>query len=166
MKKKRNWTYKNKEVKTLADVPASAIGFIYEIETKDGKKYIGRKQFYSKRKTTVSKAVYDKTKAEGGIVSKTRDKKKSRKKAPVWIYKRLDVKETPWKTYTGSSKELNSDLKKGIDYSKKILMYCYNKSQMTYYETKLQMCEGVIEENDEYYYNGNILGKFFAESLK
>lgn len=160
------WIYKNKNIKSIKDVPKKAIGFIYEIEDEQGKKYIGRKSLYSLRKPEIAKSTYERLKKEGEPVTRTKNKKKSKPGSPVWRYKKIVEGETNWLTYTGSSKELNSKIKKGSKITKRILKFCYNKKQLSYYETKYQMCLGVIEENSENYYNGNILGKFFKKDLE
>ena len=116
----------------------SAFGFIYEITNNalpEPKKYIGKKQ----------------------CVSKIRRKPlKGKKRA------RLGQKESDWKTYTGSSKELNEDIKK---YGKEnftfvILEWCSSKFELGYKEIKLQLHHDVLLK--ECFYNGIIncrLGK-------
>ena len=72
--------------------------------------------------------------------------------------------ELPWKTYTGSCKPLNEDIKNGDLYTKEILRFCNSKKQLTYYELKELFCNGTIERED--CYNGNIMGKLFPSDLK
>jgi|SRR5690625_1640026 len=160
------WIHEGKEIRSLKDIPKDAIGFIYEIQDEEGMKYIGRKSLKSVTRPIIAKSTYDRLKKEGEPVTKTKNKKKSKKGKPVWNYRKIVEKETDWKTYTGSNKELNSKIKKGIRITKRILQFCFNKKQMSYYETKHQMCAGVIDENKDEYYNGNILGKFFEKDLK
>jgi len=110
----------------------SAFGFIYEITnnaTERPKKYIGKKQCVFKVR---KKPLKGKTRA------------------------RLGVKESDWKTYTGSSKELNDDIKK---YGKEmfdfvILEWCDSKFELGYKEIKKQIMEDVLLSED--YYNGII----------
>jgi hypothetical protein len=105
-------------------------GFIYQIEnlvTK--KKYIGKKQLQSKLR---------------------RKPLKGKKRV------RIDYKESDWKSYTGSSNELNADIEK---YGKEnfkftILKMCNSKWEMAYYECKLQFEYDVLLRDD--YYNGII----------
>lgn len=116
----------------------NAFGFVYEITNNalpEPKKYIGKKQ----------------------CVSKIRRKPlKGKKRA------RLDTKESDWKTYTGSSKELNNDIEK---YGKEnftfvILEWCSSKFELGYKEIKLQLHHDVLLK--ECFYNGIIncrLGK-------
>jgi hypothetical protein len=113
-----------------------AFGFIYQITNNvTNRKYIGKKQMLTMRKLKPLKG-----------------KKKSR---------RVE-KETDWKTYTGSSNELNSDIKKlgKENFSFDILKFCNSKSHLAYEEIKLQIIEDVLLKEE--YYNGIIncrLGK-------
>jgi hypothetical protein len=106
----------------------AAFGFIYEINnTVTGKKYIGKKQCTRKLK---------------------RQPLKGKKN------KRIEVKESDWRTYTGSSTELNSDIEK---YGKEkftftILYVCGSKWELGYREIKEQIERDVILRED--YYNG------------
>ena len=107
---------------------AEAFGFIYEITCIPlNKTYIGKKQRISRVKRKPLKG-------------KTRN--------------RIDFKESDWKTYTGSSKELNSDI---IKYSKEnftftIVEWCGSKWELGYKEIKRQISRDVILS--ESYYNG------------
>ena len=69
------------------------------------------------------------------------------------------TKESDWVTYTGSNLELNKDIEDGNRIKKHILALSYNKSELSYHETKYQFVFNVLETPE--YYNGNILGKFF-----
>lgn len=160
-----NWTYNQQKIKSIDDVPTDSIGFIYIVRnTSKNKFYIGRKSFFSERNQEVSKAVYDNTKKEGGPVTKTKNKKLSKKGAVVWRYKKKTRKETNWKSYTGSSEQLNKDIKSGDTYSKEILCYCYTKKEISYRELKHIVCTDCLERED--CYNGNLLGKWFPKDLK
>lgn len=141
------WKYKRKKIKSINDVPKKAVGFIYLITDENGKKYIGRKSFFSKRKRKFGKK-------EIAAMPNKRLKK--------WEHV---IKETEWLTYTGSCKPLNAAIKKGLKIEKEILRFCTNSKQMTYYEWKYQFCNDVIENNDDYW-NENVCGKFFPEDLK
>lgn len=109
-----------------------AYGFIYEITNNalpSPKKYIGKKQcrFKIKRKP---------------LKGKTR--------------KRLDTKESDWKTYMGSSKELQKDIdqygKQNFNFV--ILEWCNSKFELGYKEIKRQIQEDVLLKDE--YYNGII----------
>jgi hypothetical protein len=112
------------------DYNQNAFGFVYEIVNNaltPAKRYIGKKQCISKIRR---KPLKGKTRA------------------------RLDEKESDWKTYTGSSKELNEDI---VKYGKEnftftILEWCNSKFELGYKEIKLQLLHDVILK--ESYYNG------------
>jgi len=109
----------------LKEIP---FGFIYEItNTVTNKKYIGKKQCNSRIKLKPLKG---------------------RKN------KRISIKESDWKDYTGSSKELNEDITKfGKDkFLFKILKICGSKWELGYFEIKEQIEREVILRDD--YYNG------------
>lgn len=108
----------------------NAFGFIYEIVNNAlpvPKRYIGKKQCVSRVKRKPLKG-----------------KKRNR----------IDQKESDWKTYTGSSKELNEDI---IKYGKEnfsftILEWCNSKWALAYTEAKLQFeLKVLLSEN---FYNG------------
>jgi hypothetical protein len=113
-----------------------AFGFVYCITNKVlNKSYIGKKQCVSKVKLKPLKG------------------KKN---------KRVTIKESDWKSYTGSSKELNEDIIKygKTNFSFVILEWCNSKFELSYKEIKLQIQEDVLLK--ENYYNGIIncrLGK-------
>ena len=70
--------------------------------------------------------------------------------------KRHEERETDWKTYTSSSRELNEDIiTHGIENFKfEILRCCKSKFELSYFEAKLQFEEEVLFRDD--YYNGII----------
>jgi len=111
-------------------IEENSFGFIYEItNTVTGKKYIGKKQCKSKLKRKPLKG------------------KKN---------KRIEIKESDWKTYTSSSTELNADIEKyGKDkFLFKILRQCGSKWELAYFEIKEQIDKNVLMRED--YYNGII----------
>lgn len=82
--------------------------------------------------------------------------------------KRHKVKETDWKSYTGSSEELNKDIESlGKDnFSFEILRFCRNKFELSYFEAKEQLSRDVLLS--EQYYNGIInvrIGRAPKETL-
>jgi hypothetical protein len=108
----------------------SAFGFIYEITNiVTNKKYIGKKQCKSKLKRKPLKG------------------KKN---------KRIEVRESDWKSYTSSSSDLNLDIEKfGKDkFVFKILRICGSKWELAYFEIKEQIERNVLMSDD--YYNGII----------
>jgi hypothetical protein len=110
--------------------PKEAFGFIYKITNNAiNRSYIGKKQCVSRIKRKPLKG-------------KTRN--------------RIDKKESDWKSYTGSSNELNEDIKK---YGKEnftfiILEWGDSKFELGYKEIKLQILEDALLK--ESYYNGII----------
>lgn len=112
------------------NIPEDAFGFIYEIvNTINGKSYIGKKQMVRKIR---------------------RNPLKGKKR------KRVDYIESDWKTYTGSSDNLNNDIENlGKDKFKfNILMFCDSKFELSYFEAKIQFEKDVLLSED--YYNGII----------
>ena len=112
------------------EVSEDAYGFVYKITNKTDKKfYIGKKQILSKRKLPPLKG-----------------KKR----------KRTVLKESDWKTYTGSSDNLNADIERlGKDaFMFEIVKICCSKSELAYFETKLQFDLDVLLKEE--FYNGII----------
>ena len=134
------WLYKNKEINSIEDMPTDTFGFVYLVtHTPSGKKYLGKKQL---------------------IANRTLPPLKGQKK------KRKIQKESDWKTYYGSQtevKQLVKESKDKLDFTREIIIFTSTKKQLTYFETKLQFVNEVLE-NDEYL-NSNILGKFFRKDL-
>jgi hypothetical protein len=111
-------------------ITEETFGFIYEITNNiTNKKYIGKKQ----------------------CISKIRRKPLKGKKR-----KRIDFKESDWKSYTSSSKDLNEDIQKygKENFTFKIMRVCDSKWSLAYYEIKEQIDKNVLL--DENYYNGII----------
>lgn len=103
-----------------------AFGFIYLIENKiNGKYYIGKKQCSRKIK---------------------------RRPLKGRVNKRVSISESDWKSYTGSSNELNEDIK---NYGKEnftftILKICSSKWELAYEEIKEQIVRDVIRDQKSY----------------
>jgi hypothetical protein len=103
---------------------AGFIGFVYKITGPTGKSYIGKKiLWFARRKIK-------------------KGKRPKLYKAP-----------SDWKTYYGSSEELSIDIEKlgAENFKREILMMCKTKTEMSYYEAKIQFELGVLESDD--YYN-------------
>ena len=149
----RKWLYvsekdKSRFIESLEDFPENCIGFIYLIKNRTtGKIYIGKKSLYSNTNKKLTKKE---------IAEQTGPGRKPTKK--------LVTKESNWKVYMGSSKELLADIKEiGEDiYERNILHFCFSKKQLTYYEINYQMKYNVLEVDS---YNDNILGKFYRKDL-
>ncbi len=116
-----NWQYDGKDF--TEDLIGDNYGFVYQITNlTNGKKYIGKKFFYSA-----------KTKQVKG--------KKKRYKA-----------SSDWQTYYGSSDILKQDvLQLGHEkFVREILHLCHSKGMCSYLEAKEQFTRSVLE-GDEYY---------------
>tara|TARA_R110000851_G_scaffold94713_1_gene205713 strand:- start:287 stop:688 length:402 start_codon:yes stop_codon:yes gene_type:complete len=112
------------------DWATDCFGFIYEIQNiQTGKKYIGKKQVQRTLKRPPLKG------------------KKN---------KRHTIMESDWKEYTGSSNKLNEDISRSgkENFAFTILRLCYNKWELSYFETELQFKLGVLLSDE--YYNGII----------
>lgn len=121
------WYYQDKPFEPDEDSLKDFVGFVYEVEDKDnGKKYIGKKKFWSKRRLPPLKG------------------KKNR---------RIKIEESDWKTYCGSSDEVKQlvedhSLEK---FDRRILKLCKSLGEMTYYEMKYQFDNDVLLKPDEFY---------------
>lgn len=163
------WYYNGRLVTCIEDLPKivqNAYGFVYCITNEtNGKKYIGQKKITSVRTSVISKNVYEREKRNGADnVFKTKNKKKSKKGSPVWIYKRRNLKESNWSSYCGSNKQLLEDIEKGHTIFKEIWDFAETSKKLTFLETEAQFMMQVLRKPKEYY-NDNILGKFYSREL-
>lgn len=145
-----SWIYQKtgETIDDISQVPEGAIGFVYHIVTSEGREYIGKKNLYSKRKRKFGKKE----------IAKLTDKRLKH-----WEYV---TKESNWKSYTSSNKELNEDIKeKGIGITKYIIAFAFEKTELTYLEEKSLWCNGVLEHGDKYY-NSNIAGKYYKKNIE
>ena len=130
------WNYKGKRIKERKDLPADAVGFVYRIFNRETEQvYIGKKILINKRT-----------------------------KPPLKGYKRKRVTyvESNWLTYTGSNVE--SKKWKIENCYREIIYICYNRTMMSYYETKLQFTNDVLESDK--FLNDNILGKYYKQKIQ
>jgi len=122
-----NWLYEGAEYELPENTDHSDIyGFVYLITNlENGRKYIGKKFFWRKKILPVTKT------------------RKRRKHTQV---------ESDWKSYYGSSEELNSDIEKyGKDnFRREILHICKTKGECGYLEAKEQFVRDALL-TDEYY---------------
>jgi hypothetical protein len=124
------WDFKGKVINEISDLPDGVFGFIYRITNLENQKiYIGKKFLHH----TVKKKV-------GNRIRKVQ-------------------KESDWKSYCGSNKQLKGDIKAGNQIKKEILHVCSGRKQLTYYELKYLFLNEVLERDD--FYNENISGKFY-----
>ena len=146
-----NWLYNEKEITDISQFPSNTFGFVYEVITPEGKKYIGKKVLYHNQKKKLTKAELAEQSGRG------------RKKSF-----RIIQKESDWKKYYGSNKHLKNQITEGEvtlgNLKKQIIEIGFNKKHLTYLETKYLFQLEVLEKPDEYY-NDNILGKFFTKDL-
>lgn len=140
-----HWNYKGKPFNfTEEEIKKDGLyGFVYIMHFMDtGRKYVGRKYFWSKRTLKPLKG------------------KKN---------KRHVTKESDWRTYQSSSDDIKQLLTEGncnIEYE--IVSLHPNKSETNYSEIKLQFALCVLEEQDsngEYVYmNKNINMKYYRSA--
>ena len=101
-------------------------GFVYLLKNKNKKKlYIGQKLFFFK---------------------KTLPALKGKKR------KRRTLVESDWKTYTGSSNDLNADIAAGDEVEGEILHLAKSKWEMSYIEAREIIEREALQRED--YYNG------------
>ena len=130
-----NWEYNGKDF--TEDLVGNNYGFVYQITNlTNGKKYIGKKFFYSA-----------KTKQVKG--------KKKRYKA-----------SSNWQTYYGSSDNLTKDvLQLGHEnFNREILHLCLTKGECGYLEAKEQFRNNVLETDN--YYNSWIMVRVRKDHIK
>jgi hypothetical protein len=118
------WYYNDKEF--TSDDIGDYIGFVYIItDTANGKKYVGKKGFWSIRKLAPLKG----------------QKRKRTKKS-----------ESDWYSYYGSNEEVKLLVENdgGHRFHRAILHLCRSKGEMSYLEAKEQFNRNVLL-SDEYY---------------
>ena len=129
------WKYKGKPF--TSDDIGEWIGFVYLLTDPKGKKYVGKKLFVSKRKLPPLKG-------------KTR--------------RRTTIKESDWKTYYGSSEEVNRLVEEQTEFQREILHLCKTKGELSYLEAKEQFDRNVLLTDE--YYNGIINCKIHSIHVK
>ena len=145
------WYYQGNEITSLDDFGKDIMGFVYcTTHIPTGKGYIGKKFLVHTQKRKLTKKDLKIYEGSPGRPPK---------------YK-LVSKESDWKTYYGSNKQLLELLKteKKENFRRDILHLCRSKKRLTYYEAKYQFIHEVLEKPDEYF-NDNILGKFFTRDF-
>jgi len=130
-----NWTYKGEDF--TEEMIGDNYGFVYQIVNEfSGKKYIGKKFFYS---------------------SKTKQVKGKKKRYKV---------SSDWKTYYGSNSVLNEDVTTiGVEkFTREILHLCKTKGECGYLEAKEQFVRGALES--DLYYNSWIMVRVRKSHIK
>jgi len=135
------WTYQGKEISSVDDMPDDTIGFVYQVtHIPTSKKYIGKKIL--KHKIT---------------------------RPPLKGYKRkrVEYKESDWKTYYGSHADISSMIKEGKqeEFIREILCFARTKKYLSYMETKYQFKLEVLEHPDKFF-NSNIAGKWYNKDIE
>lgn len=135
------WKYNETIISSVDDMPEDVIGFVYEVtHIPSNKKYIGKKIL--KHKIT---------------------------RPPLKGYKRkrIEYKESDWKTYYGSHTEIVSMIKenKQEEFERKILCFAKTKKYLSYMETKYQFIYEVLEHPDKFF-NSNIAGKWYNKDIE
>ena len=151
------WTYEGKPITGIDDMPESTYGFIYLVtHLSTGKKYIGKKVIFFERNILIGKrelTILKQERKAQGIGGRTPLKKKV-------------IKESDWKSYYGSQKEIIDLVKqsKQEDFKREILQFVTSKKLLTYYECKYLFINEVLETRNNYV-NDNILGKFYTKDF-
>jgi hypothetical protein len=132
-----DWHYQGQPF--TSDMIGDNIGFVYQITNLDnGKKYIGKKWFWSTKKLPPLKG-----------------KKR----------KRTVKKESDWQKYYGSSEEVKMLVEQlgAENFKREILRLCKTKGECTYFEAKYQFDFDVLLRDD--YYNEFIGCKIHSKHL-
>jgi hypothetical protein len=137
---KQSWTiYQNSQYISVDEVPEGYQGFVYLIEDLfTGKKYIGKKNFYS--------------------TTRVKQKGKTRRK--------VVKKESDWRDYYGSSEALKKDIEEYGEqrFARHIIKLCKSKSEMSYFETKeIFERDALLKEE---YYNSWVSARIHGDNLK
>ena len=129
-------------------IPEGAVGFVYKMNYKDDDgqyySYIGKKNFYSRRKKKFGK------KALAAVTDKRTKKYEM-------------VTKLDYENYFSSNKQMKQAHKDGKMIHRTILKICFTKAELTYQETKYQFKYEVLERG--WYLNGNILGRFYKGKI-
>ena len=146
-----SWIYKGETINDVTGFPPNTYGFVYKVRhIPSNKTYIGKKILFFTRKVKLGKKELE---ALGTVIGRKPSYK-------------LAVKESDWKSYHGSQKEIKQILKesKAKDWERTIMKCLPSKKLLTYFEVKYQMIYQVLEKPEEFF-NDNILGKFYTKDF-
>lgn len=129
------WRYNNK---VLTEIPTDKVGFIYEIVFSNGRKYIGKKNFFHLR-----------------TLKPLKGKKRKRKKQVC----------SGWPDYVGSIKDETfvADYKANKIQVVSRTILSIHRTNLAYNEVKAMFKHNVLE--DVTYYNTNILGRYYRHTI-
>ena len=151
----QHWFRKEKdgsvvEYTDISQFPEFIHGFVYIITNKFNKKfYIGKKIL----RNNLSKKLTKKEISEWSKPGRVPKKKK-------------EIKESNWKEYWGSNKDLLEDLNKfgQENFERRILQFCRTSKQLTYMEMLWQIEFNVLCSDN--CYNQSISGRFYRKDLE
>mgnify|MGYP003643419833 FL=1 len=146
-----NWIYNKEEIISIEQLKKQVMGFVYRIDhIPSGKSYIGKKFLVFTRKQKLGKKELKIFEGQKGRPPKFK----------------VVSKESDWKTYWSSNKQLVELVKKEPkeNFKRIILHFANSKKELTYFETKYQFLYEVLEKPNEFF-NDNILGKFFTRDF-
>ena len=153
------WAYQGRVITSIKDMPEGTYGFIYEVIYKPTDvRYIGKKVLYFERNKRLGKKALK-------ALQEERSKQGLRGRTPT---KQKVITESDWKDYFGSQKEILTLSKKdnsSKNWEKRILQFVPSKKLLTYYETQALFTYRVLEEDNKWF-NDNILGKFFRKDFE
>ena len=144
------WKYNGEEITDIDQFPEGTFGFVYRVlNKKTSKAYIGKKVLYHSLKKKLTKKELAEIEGQG--------------RRPSF---RLVVKESDWKQYRSSNKQVQEWFKdkENDQLELRILRFCSNTKSLTYYELQEQFAHDVL--GDKRALNDNLLGKFFRRDLE
>jgi len=146
-----SWTYNKKEITSINQLEKEIMGFVYRIDhIPSNKSYVGKKFLVFTRKQKLGKKELKLFEGQKGRPPKFK----------------IVSKESDWKTYWSSNKQLLELVKNEpkANFKRTILHFATSKKELTYFETKYQFLYEVLEKSNEFF-NDNILGKFFSRDF-
>jgi hypothetical protein len=146
-----SWLYNKEKITDINQLEKEIMGFVYRIDhLPSNKSYIGKKFLVFTRKQKLGKKELKLFEGQKGRPPKFK----------------IVSKESDWKTYWSSNKQLLELVKNEPEenFKRTILHFATSKKELTYFETKYQFLYEVLEKPNEFF-NDNILGKFFTRDF-